>query len=217
MIVIARFKQIIEGLLDYVQKDFTGVPEQETLLYQMFYGVKDGGFDFYRQAKLLFTRNNDSPRKLSVRMEYPKDKANMPCIIIREPSRSSLIPDTLGGIGNFPDDNFGSSGYEREGYTHFSSSNFSLMCFSDNMLESILIGEVIYALLMGVRNTLEQEFTNFDFSMSELIAENSLFPTPILIKNIEIKVDEEQKYPSIIRPEYVKKFIIQDAIVINEG
>lgn len=216
MIVIANIKRIIDGLLDYIYQDYSSVKEEETLLYLMFHGVKDGDFDFYEQAKSLFLRGDKSPRKLTVRMEYPKDKSSMPCIIIREPSRSSAEPEPLGGIGLDPYDNFGSKDFEREGYTHFSRFQFSIMCFSDNMLESILIGEVLYTLLMGARNTFEQLFTNFDFSMNELIAENSLFPTPILIKNIEVTIDEEYKYPSIIRPEIVKSFVIQDAIPIRE-
>ena len=213
MILISRIKNIIEGLLDYVYNDFSSAPEEETLLYHLFYGVKDGKFDFYEQSKSLFLRGENNPRKLTVKMEYPKDKSNMPCIIIREPFKTSK-PEVLGGIG-LQSDNFGSQGFEREGYTNFSESSLSVMCFSDNMLESILIGEVLYYLLLGARNTFEQEFINFDFKMNELIAENSLFPTPILIKNIELSFSEEIKYPSIIRPEIVRSFVIQDAIPIK--
>ena len=74
MITIARFKQIVEGLLYYVEEDYQTVPEEQTLLYQMFYGVTDRNFDFYEQAKAIFTRRNTSPRKVIATMEFPKIK-----------------------------------------------------------------------------------------------------------------------------------------------
>ena len=92
MILIARIKQIVDGLLQYIQYDYESVPEHETFLYHMFYGTRDGSFDFYEQAKKLFLRTNTSPRKIQVKMEYPKDKSHLPCIIVREPGRSTDKP-----------------------------------------------------------------------------------------------------------------------------
>lgn len=215
MITIARIKQIVDGLLAYVEYDFNSVPENETLLYYMFYGTRDGKFDFYEQAKEIFLRKNTSPRKITTRMEYPRDKSHMPCIIIREPGRGSGEIDPLGGFGDPVPDQFGSSGYEREGFRESILSEINMMCFSDNMLESTLIGEVLYTLLVGARNTLEHEFTKFDFSTNELIAENSLFPTPILIKNVSLSIEDTDRYASIIRPELISHFIIEDAIPIG--
>lgn len=54
MILIARIKQIVDGLLQYIQYVIESVPEHETFLYHMFYGTRDGSFDFYEQAKKLF-------------------------------------------------------------------------------------------------------------------------------------------------------------------
>lgn len=195
MILIARIRQLVQALLDYVQKDCDSNPESQTFLYQMFWGIKDGSFDFYNQARSLFLRRETSPRRLTVLMEYPKDKAHLPCIVVREPQKTPKITP-IGGIG--VSDTFGVPEYEREAFTNITSSTVNLMCISDNFLESVLIGETLYALLQGARNTFEQEFTNFDFSMSEIIAENQLFPLPIIIKNLNITVDEENRFASII-------------------
>ena len=181
----------------------------------MFYGTRDGQFDFYEQAKALFLRKNTNPRKIQVKMEYPKDKSHMPCIIVREPGRSTDKPAPLGGYGAPVLDTFGVPEYEREGFRQPALSRIDLMCFSDNMLESILIGEVLYALLIGARNTFEEEFAYFDFSTNELIAENSLFPQPILIKNVSIEVEDIGDYASIVRPEIVRRFVIEDAIPVG--
>lgn len=215
MILIARIKQIVDGLLNYIQYDFESVPENETFLYHMFYGTRDGSFDFYEQAKSIFLRKNTNPRKIQVKMEYPKDKSHMPCIIVREPGRSTDKAAPLGGYGAPVLDQFGAEQYEREGFRQPAFAKIDLMCFSDNMLESILIGEVLYALLIGARNTFEEEFAYFDFSTDELIAQNDLFPQPIIIKNVVIEVEDIGNYASIIRPEMVRRFIIEDAIPVG--
>ena len=215
MITVARIKQIVDGLLAYVEADYNSVPENQTLLYHMFYGIKDGRFDFYEQAKEIFLRKNTNPRKIETRMEYPKDKSHMPCIIIREPGKSQGEVRPLGGFGVPPLDEFGEPNYKREGFIESYISSINLMCFSDNMLESTLIGEVLYTLLVGARNTLEAEFEKFSFQAQELIAENSLFPTPILIKNIVLEIEDVATYASIIRPELITHFIIEDAIPVG--
>lgn len=204
MLLISKIKQLVQGLLNYVRTDSNSLPETQTFLYQMFWGVKDGSFDFYQQARSLFLRGNESPRKISVLFEYPKDKAHFPCIVIREPKKVGKF-NPFGGVG--VDETFGVEKYTREGFTNITSSSVDIMCISDNFLESILIAEVLYALLEGGRNTLESEFTNFDFSLNEIIAENQLFPTPIIIKNISITVEEENRYSSLLMGDYIHKFI----------
>lgn len=217
MMLIARIKEIVEGLLEYVQYDYNSVPENESFLYHMFYSTKDGAFDFFEQAKAIFLRKYSNPRKIRVTMEYPKDKSHLPCIIIREPARNVDKPAPLGGFGLALEDVYGGEQYEREGFRVPTHSDVELMCFSDNMLESVLICEVLYALLEGARNTFEEEFAEFDFKTSELVAENTVFPLPILIKTITISVEDIGRYASIIRPEIVKRFVIQDAIPIGSN
>lgn len=215
MIIIARFRQIIDGLLNYVQQDYEAVPEEETLLYQMFYGTHDRNFDFYQKAKEIFLRRNTSPRKLRTVLEYPKDKSHMPCIVIKEPARKQVKDAPIGGYGMPTLDQFGSEDFEREGFRQPSFSSVNIMCFSDNTLESILICEVLYTLLIGARNTLEEEFTTFQFNTEELIAQNNLFPTPILVKSINVEIEEIDRYASIIRPEVIRKMLVSPAVVVG--
>lgn len=195
MILIAKIRQLVQSLFDFVQKDFNSLPETQTFLYQMFWGVQDGSFNFYNQARDIFLRTNTSPRKVMVLMEYPKDKAHFPCVVVREPQKSPKFTP-FGGVGD--PESFGVPQYQREGFTTFTSSKIDIMCISYNFLESVLLGETLYTLLEGARNTLEQEFLNFDFSMSEIVVENQLFPTPIVIKNISIAVDEESRFASLL-------------------
>nr|DAI06538.1 MAG TPA: hypothetical protein [Herelleviridae sp.]DAT74245.1 MAG TPA: hypothetical protein [Herelleviridae sp.] len=215
MILIARIRQIVDGLLKYVQQDYEAVPEEETLLYHMFYGVRDKNFDFYQKAKEIFLRRNTSPRKIQTVLEYPLDKSHLPCIVIREPGREQFQDAPIGGYGLPTEDIYGNPEFQREGFRQPSSSKINLMCFSDNSLESVLIGEVLYTLLVGARNTLEEEFLRFEFNTTELLAENKLFPTPILIKNVEMQIAEIDRFASIIRPRLVRDFIIMPAIPVG--
>lgn len=214
LVLINRIKQMIDGLLDYIQYDFESVPETQTFLYHILWGVKNGNFDFYEQAKDIFLRKAISPRKIYTTMEYPKDKSHLPCIVVRESSKNSQT-SPIGGFGMANVDEFGVPEYAREGFRMPIEYRIELMCFSDNSLESILISEVLYALFVGARNTFEQEFSSFDFNCSELIAENSVFPQPLLIKNIVLELQDVPRYPSIIRPEIIKKFCFERPIPVG--
>jgi len=217
MFLIAKIKKMVDSLLNYVQQDYQALPEEQTFLYQMFYGYKDGEFDFYEQAKKIFLRTNDSPRKIQVSMEYPKDRNHIPCIVVREPERSTPTPEGLGGFGEAPDDDWNNGLTGRQGFRRPQSSSVNLMCFTDNVLESILIAEVLYNLFLGARNTFEQEFYGFDFHMSELIAENQAFPSPMIIKNIVIDVQWMHRYGNLTSQPIPRRFVIEDAIPINPG
>lgn len=217
MILVAKIKRLVLGLIDYIQQDYnSGIPETQTFLYQMFWGVRDGSFDFYEQAKKIFLRTNDSPRRIAVTMEYPKDKTFLPCVVVREPSKQPPQNSPFGGVGS-SDGSFGIPGYEREAFTTFSESKVNLMCFSDNTMESLLIGEVLYALLQGSRNLFEQEFTNFSFSTSELVAENNLFPLPIIIKTVTISITDNEDYASLIRKNLISCLKFDSPVVVNDA
>lgn len=216
MILVARIKRLVLGLIDYIQRDYnSGIPETQTFLYQMFWGARDGSFDFYEQARKMFLRTNESSRKVAVTLEYPKDKVALPCIVVREPSRQQTQPNPFGGIGD-PESSFGALGYQREAFSVTSNSKVNLMCFSDNPMESLLMGEVLYALLQGARNTFEEEFLNFSFSTSELVAENSLFPLPVIIKTVSIDVTESEDCASLIRQDLMSCVKFESPIPVSD-
>lgn len=213
MILAVQIKEIVEGLLDFIQEDCSNKPEKETFLYHVLNGQMDGQFNFHKQAISLLTRKNSNPRKVQVRLEFPKDKTHLPCIVIREPSRQPQSPQPFGGIGCTV--GIGNE-YPRERFIATSQSKVDIMCISENYLESILISEIIYMLLQGARNSFEKTFHSFQFSVSEVIAENSLFPMPILMKTISLDLTRMEDIPSILSERGVDKFIIHKAIVVEE-
>lgn len=100
MIEIIRVKQLILNLLEYIPKDLENHKndEENTFLYRLLYGMKDGNFDFYQQAKSLFTRSSTNPRKIEVRLEFPKDKTGLPCYVIREPGKTKGPANSIGKL-----------------------------------------------------------------------------------------------------------------------
>lgn len=54
MIIIARIRQIIDGLLNYVQSDYEALPEEQTFLYQMFMARRIETLIFMRKQKSCF-------------------------------------------------------------------------------------------------------------------------------------------------------------------
>lgn len=196
MLKIARLKEIVEGLLNYLTYDSLNNPEEKTFLYILLNGVKDHNYDFYKESKKLFLRTQENARKIDVRMEYPKDIASLPLYIVREPSRNK---GAFNSIGKLDGDFIGASeGYfGREEYRNSEAFTFEILCASVNLLESILMSEVLYALFVGAHETIASEFLNPAYSLDEVIVDTSLMPTPLFMRNIKINLTQDELIPSI--------------------
>lgn len=215
MLQIVKVKKMIEGLLEFIVLDFNShTDEKETFLYKILNGTVDGTFDFYQQAKSLFTRTPDNPNLLKVIYEYPKDRSGLPVYVIREPGKKEGPFNTVGKIETFIDQN--------PLYRDNREFNFEIMCFSDNMMESILMSEVLYALLVASYDTLADYFLRIDFSMKELMMENQLMPLPIFIRSIGLGVSSDEFVPGLVDVTLLGKVIFGkvnqiDSFVLGES
>lgn len=205
MLQITQIKAIITRLLIFVQEDYKNNTEEDTFLYKTFYGVKDGNFDFYEQGKKLFLRNDSNPRNLRVLLEFPKDKAKTPAYVVREPSKRTSEFNSIGKLtGQF--DHTGkmilrdSRNYE-----------FEVMCVSDNFLESILMSEILYSLLLGSYNILSQSFQSISFSMKEVMINADVIPLPFFLRSIGLNLTSDEHVPTIEEMPLLKKVLFADA------
>lgn len=205
MLQIAQIKSIITRLLLFVQEDYKNNKEEDTFLYKTFYGVKDGNFDFYEQGKKLFLRSDTNPRNLRVLLEFPKDKTKTPAYVVREPSKRTSEFNSIGKLtGQF--DHTGkmilrdSRNYE-----------FEIMCVSDNFLESILMSEILYALLLGSYNILSQSFQSISFSMKEVMINADVIPLPFFLRSIGLNLTSDEHVPTIEEMPLLKKVLFADA------
>ena len=199
LIPVVKLKSILDGLIEYVRLDFESqTDESNTFLYKVLAGNRTDGFDFYEESKNIFLRESTSSRKIQTRLMFTKDIAPTPTIHVREPARTKGIYNSIGGMNgmriDLPNDVY------TEEYRDTKKANYEYVITSDNPLETVLIGEVIYTLLLGSWETLHtQLFDLFDFSLKELIANNDLVPYPLYIKTVDIVVQFEVKVPGIQR------------------
>lgn len=204
MITIVEVKKIVVNLLRYIQKESKEtVTEEDTFLYKILFGIKDGTFDFYEQAKSLYIRDDNRPNRINVSLEYPKDKTSLPAYVIREPSRTPGDSNSMGKISEL--------GMGRFNLRDSRRASFEIMCFSNNMLESIIMSEVLYALLVSSYNELSVLFTSIDFGMKELMMNQELIPTPIFIRSISLDVSIENIIPQLVNSELLGKVLFEDA------
>lgn len=191
MIQIVKIKKIVESCLEYVQTDFESKNnEKDSFLYKALGDTQDGSYNFYEQAKNLFLRKETNPNNIKVLLEYPKDRAGLPSYVIREPGKKSGIANSIGKIESF----MGGVPMYRDTRQY----GLEIMCFSVNMNESILMSEILYALLLGSWDLLASQFLKIEFSMKELMMENHLMPTPIFIRSIGLELSSEEIAPGLV-------------------
>lgn len=208
MLNIIYLKELVVGLMEYIyQESTTSTDPKQTFLYKLLYGNKDGKVDFYQQALSIYARTPGNPRRISVSLEYPKDKSNLPVYVIREPGKTKGPANTVGKIEGIYSGEYG--GIQ---YADSRESNYEIMCFSDNMIESIIMSEILYALLVSSHDILAQQFDTIDFSMKELMVNNELIPVPIFIKSVGVNVSCRELIPGLgINEELLGKILFQDA------
>lgn len=194
MIEIVRIKDFANQLLEYIPNDIKNheQDEENTFLYRMFYGCKDGNFDFYKQAKSLFLRDQTNPRKIEVRMEFPKDKTSLPCYVIREPGKDKGPANTIGKMTGVM---YPGESWEIRDNRHFT---FEIMCLSDNFLESIIMSETLYALFLAGYNVLANTYTSIELSNSEVIPQLDLMPLPIFIRSLRLDLSVDFYIGSLV-------------------
>lgn len=191
MLQIVKIKKIVEACLEYVQTDFESkTNEKDSFLYKVLGDTQDGSYNFYEQAKNLFLRKETNPNNIKVLLEYPKDRAGLPSYVIREPGKKSGIANSIGKIESF----MGGVPMYRDTRQY----GLEIMCFSVNMNESILMSEILYALLLGSWDLLASQFLKIEFSMKELMMENHLMPTPIFIRSIGLELSSEEIAPGLV-------------------
>lgn len=203
---IAEIRGWVVELLEFIRSDIQSKSNREdTWLYQVIGKTYDPEYNFIDQAFTLYNRTDSSPRKLGVSLEYPKDKTQMPRYVIREPSRDDGIANAIGKMtGQFFSDN---SHVIRNTRTNA----YEIICFSDNFFESVLMSEIMYALLLGVYNQMASHYHQLQYSMREVMVEQSLMPTPIFLRSIGVRISADDIIPAIDNAELLGKVKFLDA------
>lgn len=214
MLQIVKIKKIVESCLEYIQVDFESKQdEKDSFLYKILGDTQDGSYNYYEQAKNIFLRKETNPNNIKVVLEYPKDRTGLPCYVIREPGKRGGIANSIGKIEHF----MGGVPIYRDTRQY----GLEIMCFSINMNESILMSEVLYALLLGSWDVLASQFLKIEFTMKELMMENNLMPTPIFIRSIGLDLSSEEEVPGLVDGSLLGKIIFgkvnqTDSVALGE-
>lgn len=208
MIEIVRIKNFVNQLLEYIPNDIQNnlQSEENSFLYRLFYGCIEGNFDFYKQAQSLFTRNQSDPRKIEVRLEFPKNKTSLPCYVIREPGKDKGYANSIGKMTGVM---YPGESWEIRDNRHYT---FEIMCLSDNFLESIIMSESLYALFLAGYNVLATIYTSIELTNTEVLSQTDLIPTPIFIRSLRLDLSSDSNIGSLVDQQLLAKTLsFQDA------
>lgn len=169
--------------------------DDETFLYRLLSDNDEGDYNFYTQSLEIFLRDDLIPRKIQTSMMFNKNTNGSPHVHVREASRSKGDFNSIGGIqGELISFDNGSVG---EQYRDTKKGSYEVLITSLNPLDTILMAEVIYTLMYGAYETFQNEFETFDFSLKELVFQNST-AAQLYVKAITITGQQENIIPSII-------------------
>jgi len=204
LIKIIKVKQIVDALIKYVRDDYNNtVDKTETFLYRLLGDNTEGDYNFYEQAKEIFLRDDLKARKIRTSLMFNKNTNGAPHIHVRESSRVKGNFNTIGGIQGeqfiYEDGSFS------EQYRDTKRGTYEVLITSMNALDTILIAEVVYTLMYGAYETFQNEFSTFDFSLKELVFQNSNMAEQLFVKAITLDTQQENVIPSIITNEVLDK------------
>lgn len=218
LLPLLRIKKIVESLLEFVKTDYetkiADNKEEQTILYQVLYGNKEDNWDFYEQAKNIFLKPETDPQKLNVTLHFSKNFNSLPNIWVREPAKQRGGYNSIGSY--IPEDKLFDDGTYSEQLRDTKRASYELVCSSPNPLLTILIAEVVYSLLVGAQDTLNELFGTFEFSMKELMANNDSIPMGLTIRAISVETQFENIVPKIQLPTSLVNKVIFNYPTINE-
>tara|TARA_R100000734_G_C3298523_1_gene89445 strand:- start:74 stop:757 length:684 start_codon:yes stop_codon:yes gene_type:complete len=204
--------KVVSGIFEAVKKDFEqNVNEENTILYQYFgeLPVFEGKFNWWENAKDLFLRDFQHPRRIETEMYFNSERAKMPTVHITLPQETAG-PDGLGV----------DTGYQPEIYnettlqysftnTRMFDTQYHAIITSDNTLEV----QLIYHLLRGMLITLLKEIDlsgmrNPKLSGQDLQINTELVPEHIFMRGIGINFQYEVTVPQLKDHQLITNIIL---------
>lgn len=214
-IPLLKVKGIIDSLLDYIKEDLetciAEAREEESFLYLVLNGNNTDGYDFYEQSKSVFSRTQEHRNKITTGIAYPKNMANVPYIWVREPQRGMGKTNTIGKLsGGFMSMDSGDS---RQEYRDGKAASYEVVVMSTNYLESVMLSDVLYSLLVASYDLFTELFNFFEVNMKELMMNNDQVPPFMLLSRaLVLEIDFDNHIPAISVETMLNKVIFNGII-----
>ena len=166
-----RLKALMDFFLESINEGYL-----EKLFGNQTFG--SGGYNYFDNAKEIFLRRKDSPRKVVCNLFFNRERQGLPTIHI---ALNQDIPGEANGLGMDPQTEVNAEkGTYTENLTRAYSSRFNIICTSDNTFEVLIVYNVIRALMQGNPALLDAAgLYNCKFSGQDLILTDYLMPTTI--------------------------------------
>lgn len=169
----------LQSILKFLRKDVenatTTVLQEDSYLYKLcgLMTTADGRYNYYQQARKVFTPKIDDPKFLELHMSYNQQLAKPNSICI---SHSGEAQHGMNGIGldtNFhkEDGEFYEDGQRSNTYTRRFQATYTLYITGDNSNEVVLIYQIIKSLLISFT----QHLTMFGLANLKLGGQDILF------------------------------------------
>ena len=166
-----RLKALMDFYMDTINEDYL-----RKLFGDQTFGK--GGYNYFDNAREIFLRRKDSPRKVACNIFFNRDRQGLPTIHI---ALNQDIPGEGNGLGLDPLEVIDEDeGTYREDLTRTYSSRFNIICTSDNTFEVLIMYNVVRALMQGNPGLLQAAgLYNCKFSGQDLILTDYLMPSTI--------------------------------------
>jgi hypothetical protein len=188
-------EQKLKSIIDFILKNLT-----EDYLSRLFGSLKIGDYSYFENAKEIFLKGADSPRKVICNLFFNRDRQGLPTIHISmnqemlgqgnglgfDPGSLDLGVDPQLGVGTFVDTT--SRSY---------SSRFNIIFTSDNTFEVLIMYNTLKAFLQGNYQLLELNgLRNVSFSGQDIVFTDHLMPTTIYSRGFAVDCLYEFEAPS---------------------
>ena len=207
-----KIYEIVAGCFQAVKEDFhQQTNEKDTILWQYFgdLPVFEGKFDWWNNAKDLFLREYDHPRRIETEMYFNGERAKMPTVHITLPQESSQG----NGIGV-------DTGYQPEVWndatleynftnTRMFDTQYHAIITSDNTLEVQLIYHFLRAMLITLFKEVDLSgIRNPKLSGQDLQINTELVPEHIFMRGLGINFQYEVTVPQLKNHKLITSIIV---------
>lgn len=216
-----KLKKILNQLITIIQLDYqdklAANLESESWLYRVFSGVKYGSFDFYDEAiNILISRDENSPKKLEVKIGWDFSHSSRPSLHIVAPSEVSggensigMSEDTNQYYLNDDDTNIDKVRRDYEGV-------YEIMINSDNEFEAELIYRFLQSLFQSAYATLQNSFAGtFSFSGKQVMFDPEIIPYNF-IRVFVININNTIVVPKFTLTDYLDDVRFDSLMKLND-
>jgi hypothetical protein len=212
-IIIAN---LVETVLKVIETDFNDhVEEKDTLLYYILGDNQYKKFYFFEQAKDIFLREYNHPRKIEVRMLFDAQRASLPTIHITMPQENN-DSDGIGVDEGYEDNilNTDKTTFHKT-YTRAFGVQYNIIITSDNSLEVLLIYHLLKAMLISIFDHMELSgIRNPKLSGQDLQMNSDIVPVNVFVRGVGINFMYEESIPAFQEEQIIKSFTA--SYTINE-